>query len=225
MKQILKDFPSQTEAEVLVSAFFCYAEANFYYFDKAIFCSQLSTLYSSGLATSVADVKFICLALTVFSLGSQFTHLYRGGPYSDGEGSGIESTGIPGARFFQHAQHLIPRIATCPSLEGVLSCLLAALYALPIHNANICYTYLGLALRIAICLGLHRKSAGSNLPPQLSEIGNRIFWTTYSIERYAPFLPLFSFLTIIGGSLYRLGIPRCFNTKISIALFPSDKLV
>jgi hypothetical protein len=93
-------------------------------------------------------------------------------------------TGIPGTRYFQHAQTLVPHIVASPCLEGLLSCLLLALYVLPIHNTNTCYTYLGLSLRIAICLGLHRKSASSDLSPTLSEIRNRIFWTTYSIERY-----------------------------------------
>ncbi|KAE8332759.1 fungal-specific transcription factor domain-containing protein [Aspergillus sergii] len=183
MKEISKDFPSQTEAEVLISTFFRYAEANWYYFDEATFRSQLSALYSSGLSNSIADVKFICLALTVFSMGSQFAHLHQASPYSDPEGVAIEQTGIPGARFFRHAQHLIPRIITCPSLEGVISCLLAALYSLPIHNTNTCYTYLGLALRCAICLGLHRKGIDSYAPQPLSEIRNRVFWTTYTIER------------------------------------------
>ncbi|KAE8406890.1 fungal-specific transcription factor domain-containing protein [Aspergillus pseudonomiae] len=234
MNQILKDFPSQTEAEVLISTFFCYAEANWYYFDEATFRSQLHALYRSGFATSIADAKLICLAFTVFSMGSQFAHLHQDRPDSDAEGVNIEQTGIPGARFFRHAQHLIPRIITCPSLEGVLSCLLAALYSLPIHNTNTCYTYLGLALRSAICLGLHRRSAGSNLPPQLSEIRNRVFWTTYSIERYGwpthfPFFPLLFitffilFVLIIKGvSLSLSGIRKRSNATISIAPSPGD---
>lgn len=194
MRQILKDFPSQEEAEVLISAFFSYAEANVYYFDKASLYTELSTLYRSGLSPYAVDVKFICLALTVFSLGSQFAHLDQASPYSDGKRLSMEPTGIPGARYFRHAQHLLPRITTYPSLEGVLSCLLAGLYALPLHNANICYTYLGLSLRIAICLGLHRKSAGHNLPPRQSEIRNRVFWTTYTLERYGPTTSPFLFL-------------------------------
>ncbi|KAE8140839.1 hypothetical protein BDV38DRAFT_239485 [Aspergillus pseudotamarii] len=240
MNQILKDFPSQTEAEALISTFFCYAEANWYYFDEATFRSQLYALYRSDFSTSVTDAKLICLALAVFSLGSQFAHLHKDCPDNDAEGVNIEQTGIPGARYFRHAQYLIPRIITCPSLEGVLSCLLAALYSLPIHNTNTCYTYLGLALRNAICLGLHRKPAGFNLPPQLSEIRNRVFWTTYNIERYAwsmqfpvlslfyarlsPIIPVFLtyFLTAIGGSLSLSGIRKRSNATISIAPSPSD---
>ncbi|KAL4888016.1 fungal-specific transcription factor domain-containing protein [Aspergillus ambiguus] len=181
--EILKEFPSPAEADLLISAFFSYVEANFYYFDKTTFCSQLSSLYKSGLSLSAADHKFICLAVTVFAMGSQFAHLHEFENLSTAEGTDIEQTGIPGARFFSYAQRLIPRIIAYPSLEGVLSCLLTALYVLPNHNTNTCYTYLGLALRIAICLGLHQKPDDTGLPPSLSETRNRIFWTTYSIER------------------------------------------
>lgn len=115
-------------------------------------------------------------------MGSQFAYLLQ--TPADLEEMTTEETEVPGAKFFRHAQNLIPRTLASPSLEGVLSCLLVALYALPVYNIDTCYTYLGLALRISICLGLHRKSDCPILPPSLQEIRNRIFWTTYTIERY-----------------------------------------
>ncbi|KAF9888054.1 hypothetical protein FE257_009319 [Aspergillus nanangensis] len=182
IQRVIKNFPSQAEAEPLISTFFFYAEANWYYLDEITFRSQLSALYNTGLTTPVANVEFVCLALTVLAMGSQFAHLYQDSPSSNVDGVNGEQTEIPGCRLFQHAQHLIPRMITRPSLEGVLSCLLAALYILPIQNTNVCYTYLGLALRIAICLGLHRKSPSTSLS-RVSELRNRVFWTTYAIKR------------------------------------------
>ncbi|CAI7647117.1 unnamed protein product [Penicillium manginii] len=116
-------------------------------------------------------------------MGSQFVHLYHDDHSSHSEAMNAVHTGIPGTKFFQHAQKLVPSIIASPSLEGLLSCLLLALYVLPIHSSETCYNYLGLALRIAIGLGLHRKSAGPALFPSLSEAHNRVFWTIYSIER------------------------------------------
>ncbi|CEJ59832.1 hypothetical protein PMG11_08435 [Penicillium brasilianum] len=183
MGRILKDFPSRATGEALVSAFFFYAEANWYYFDEPSFRDQLFGLYDSGLSPNVTNPKFICLALAVFATGSQFVHLYQADHLDNPEKMTAAQTGIPGMRYFQHAQTLVPHIVASPCLEGLLGCLLLALYVLPIHNTNTCYTYLGLSLRIAICLGLHRKPARSDLSPTLSEIRNRVFWTTYSIER------------------------------------------
>lgn len=180
----MNDFPSRAASEALISAFFFYAEANWYYFDEPSFRDQLFGLYDSGLLPSVTSPKFICLALAVFAMGSQFVHLYHADHLNNPENMATAQTGIPGTRYFQHAQKLMPHIVASPSLEGLLSYLLLALYVLPIQNTNTCYTYLGLSLRTAICLGLHRKSASSDLSPTLSEIRNRIFWTTYSIERY-----------------------------------------
>ncbi|KAJ5807979.1 transcriptional regulator family: Fungal Specific TF [Penicillium riverlandense] len=187
IERILEDFPSRAGAEALISAFFFYAEANWYYFDEPSFRDQLFGLYDSGLSPTLTSPKFICLALAVFAMGSQFVHLYQADPLDNSETMTetmtVAQTGIPGTRYFQHAQKLVPHIVASPSLEGLLSCLLLALYVLPIHNTNTCYTYLGISLRIAICLGLHRKSASSDLSPTLSEVRNRIFWTTYTIER------------------------------------------
>lgn len=184
IEQILEDFPSRAGAEVLISLFFLYAEANWYYFDETSFRDQLFGLYDSGLSPTFTSPKFICLTLTVFALGSQFVHLYQGDHLNHSQIMTAVHTGIPGTSYFQHAQKLVPQIIACPSLEGLLSCLILALYVLPIHNTNTCYTYLGLALRIAICHGLHRKSADPAISPSLLEVRNRIFWTTYSIERY-----------------------------------------
>lgn len=187
---MLEDFPSRAEAEIFISAFFCYAEANWYYLNECSFRKELSELYDSGPSPTFSSIEFICLALTVFAMGSQFVHLYRPNHSID---SGFMTTieaEVPGMRFFQHAQKIVPQIIASPSLQGLLSCLLLALYVLPIQSTEACYNYLGLALRIAISLGLHRKSAGSGFSPVLSEIHNRVFWTTYSIERYCFLLRL-----------------------------------
>lgn len=172
-------------AEVLISSFFSYAEANWYYFDESSFRGQLFELYDNGLSSTFSSPKFICLALTVFALGSQFVHLYNAGRSYKSEVMTViqGDMEVPGMRYFQHALKLVSQIIASPSLEGLLSCLLLALYVLPIHSPEACYTYLGLALRTAVCLGLHRKSSGSTLSPSLSEVHNRVFWTTYSIER------------------------------------------
>lgn len=180
-----------------MSAFFFYAEANWYYIDEKSFREQLFELYDGGLSPTYHRLDFICLALNVFAMGSQFVHLYHGDHSSNSEVMTAVQTVIPGTKFFQHAQKLVPQIIAFPSLEGLLSCLLLALYVLPIHSSETCYSYLGLALRIAIGLGLHRKSASSALSPSLSEVHNRVFWTIYSIERYGFRYNLNSYLYLI----------------------------
>lgn len=149
----------------------------------------MSELYGNWPSIILHNPKFLCLTLSVFSLGSLFVQLYQG--RMDTPEIVAPSPGdIPGIRYFHYAQKLIPQVITPPSFEGLLSCLLLALSVLPIHSAEACYTYLGLALRIAICLGLHRKQPHSPLSISDSEIRNRVFWTSYSIERYACIISL-----------------------------------
>lgn len=221
----MRNFPSKAEAEVLVSTFFTYAEANWYYFDETSFRSQLFGLYDRNLRTSVTDTDFICLTLTVFALGSQFVHFHQASRLRGPEVTAAEDAGTPGARFFRHAQNLIPRAITSPSLEGLLSCLLISLYVLPIYNTNVCYTYLGLALRTCVCLGLQGRSVDPTLSPTASEVRNRIFWTTYSIERYVPTFYLIRTFLQNSEVLQSLSvIRRCYRSGISIARFPSGDL-
>lgn len=193
----MKDFPSRAGAEVLISAFFFYAEANWYYLDESSFKEQLFELYNSDLSPTFCSLKFICLVLTVFALGSQFVHLSYVDDANNSETVTSSQEGTPGITYFQHAQRIVHQVIASPSLEGLLSCLLLALYVLPIHDTETCYIYLGLALRIAIILGLHRKSADATLSPSLSEIHNRVFWTTYSIERYGVYTGLVFYVSLL----------------------------
>jgi hypothetical protein len=74
------------------------------------------------------------------------------------------------------------------SLESVQSCLLMASYLLPLGGAGSCYVYIRLAMQMAISQGLHQADAGKAMPPAVREVQNRVFWTTYIIERYGTFL-------------------------------------
>lgn len=219
---MLQDFPTRAEAEILISAFFLYAEANWYYFDESSFRSQLFGLYDGGFSTTSTSLKFICLAYAVFAMGSQFVHLYQKNRLDN-----PNQTEIPGSRYFQLAEALVPRVIASPSLEGLLSCLLLALYVLPIENANYCYNYLGISLRMAICLGLHRGSSDSTpSPPSAREVCNRIFWTTYNIERYECCSRSTGFshlVDVLDGLLLVWGIPKRSRARTSNVLYPSDE--
>lgn len=222
-QQILEDFPSRATAEDLISSFFFYAEANWYYFDERSFRKQLSELYDSGISLASSSPKFICLVISVFALGSQFVHLYHAGHSNNLEIMNAAQTEVPGTRYFQHAQKLVCQTIASPSLEGLLSCLILALYVLPIHSVETCYTYLGLALRIAICLGLHQKSSGSSISSSLSEVQNRVFWSTYTIERYEyPYsLDLQTFFDLKYSRVaLSLGYPETLQIKDIDCLLP-----
>ncbi|KAJ5613209.1 transcriptional regulator family: Fungal Specific TF [Penicillium lagena] len=167
-----------------MATLFSHGESNWYYFDEAWFRDRIMQIYDSDLPETVADCSFTCLAFAAFALSSQFMHIwpnFQGSIGVSGEAD-LADEGFPGMTYFQNAQRLMPSLLSTCSLESLQSCLLTALYVLPAHSTKMAYTYLGLAMRIGIALGLHSKTADV-LSPVIVENNCRVFWTTYSIER------------------------------------------
>ncbi|KAL2417681.1 putative transcriptional regulatory protein C3C7.04 [Exophiala dermatitidis] len=166
--------PPLEEAEYLVDTFFRYLEANWYYFDERRVRDMVGRLYHEAPLTTRLGYSEVCLLLLVFALASSFAHLDR-------QTSAPE---VPGLEYYKGAMALMPAVVAQGSLESVQCCLLIALYALPTQISTHHYTYLGLALRIAIGLSLHRNARNSDVSPEDREIRTRVFWTTYCIERW-----------------------------------------
>lgn len=90
-----------------------------------------------------------------------------------------------GILFYQQASRLLSDVITVSSLECVQACLLMGIYTLPIDASGLSYIYLSLALKLAIQNGMHRKYSGADLDAATCETRNRVWWTIYTIEKYA----------------------------------------
>lgn len=180
ISQALEKFPPKDIADFLVHNFFYYAETTFYYCDREGFKESLANIYSGDPLSNEIDGSFVCLALLIFAMGSQFSHL---GSEAKSDVELFTMISDPGARFYKAAQTLMPTIIAKCSLRGIQVCLLASLYNLPSNVPDTAYLYIGMAMRMAIASGLHRKTSGSSLDPRLVEVRNRLWWTIYCIER------------------------------------------
>ncbi|PVH70978.1 hypothetical protein DL98DRAFT_564041 [Cadophora sp. DSE1049] len=177
--EAMEAFPPREIAAFLVSTFFYYVEATFFYCDREWFHTTLNSVLAGNASWNVADDAFICFALLVFAFGSQFAHLRSRAKSQDSLPSDID----PGKRFYDCAQKLIPRvIATC-TLKGIQVCLLAGLYNLPYNLPDTSYLYLGMAMRMSVASGLHRKTPAARLDPRLTEVRNRLWWSVFSIDK------------------------------------------
>lgn len=175
--------PPREEAESLVAVFFTYLESNWYYFDERWFRDVLAQLYGgTGPAPPLPQCTKVCLVFLVLALGSSFRHLWPSDPahFLD---PGPAPGEVPGRDFYVQAMRLMPGAIAANSVESVICCLLTALFLLPTQDISHHHSYLGLALRLAIGLSLHRKCTDSEVIPRTSEIKTRIFWTAYCIER------------------------------------------
>lgn len=98
----------------------------------------------------------------------------------------LETTGVTG-NFFPD-RHYIAALAYLDDvlrphdLRSVQTLLLHAVYCLRAPRGLSAWTHIGLALRISIELGMHRKSL-STVPTLSEEIRKRIFWSCYCLDR------------------------------------------
>lgn len=126
----------------------------------------------------------------VLAVGTQFAHMESATPVNKLPSDAVSaddrhfSEDEVGLTFYQYALKLLPDIIATASVRSVQACLLIGTYLLPLDTSGLCYTYFGLALKLAIQNGMHRKYHGEGLSPRIVEVRNRVFWTAYTIEKY-----------------------------------------
>ena len=179
---IVKSVPPKHIAQFLVQIYFEFAQTNSFYVEEQWVHDKLSILYDAPGDAESADAAWICSLLMILAIGTQFAHMSsnqaKAGPLGD-DNRGEEV----GTNFYKAATRLLPDIITIASLESVQACLLLAHYTLPLDAHGLGYTYLGLAVKMAIQNGMHRKYVGLDLDPWTIEVRNRLWWTAYTVER------------------------------------------
>jgi hypothetical protein len=85
--------------------------------------------------------------------------------------------------FYHQACRLLPNVITIASLESVQACLILGVFALPFDASGLAWTYLGIAVKLAVMNGMHRKCPEDCFDPQTKETRNRIWWSVYALER------------------------------------------
>ena len=180
-------------ADFLVYTFFKYAQTNNFYVEEDWFLKKLDICYYNPSCLSSKDAGAVCSILMVLAVGTQFAHMESSASISSDGRSEDEyrfSEDEVGLTFYQFASKLLPEIITISSVRSVQACLLIGTYLLPLDTSGLCYTYFGLAVKMAIQNGMHRRYHGAGFSSRMMEVRNRVFWTAYTIEKYAPSLPL-----------------------------------
>ncbi|KAJ5634373.1 hypothetical protein N7528_002215 [Penicillium herquei] len=181
--------PPRYVAEFLVQIFFKYAQTNNFYVEEDWLCDKLNICYTNPSSLSSDDAGAVCAILMVLAVGTQFAHMESPTPVnclpSDAAANQDHhfSEDEVGLTFYQFASKLLPDIIATASVRSVQACLLIGTYLLPLDTSGLCYTYFGLALKLAIQNGMHRRYHGEGLSRRIVEIRNRVFWTAYTIEK------------------------------------------
>ncbi|KAJ5671015.1 hypothetical protein N7507_000142 [Penicillium longicatenatum] len=184
--EAITHLPPRTIAEFLVAVFFKYTEVNSFYVEKEWMHEKLQLCYDPFAQLTAADIPWICSVFAVLAIGTQFAHMEEDRANPDSclsEEIASCSEHSVGLGFFNVACKLGHDVILAASYESVQAFLLLAVYALPVSCGGLSYTYFGLAMKMAIQNGMHRRYAGGECDRRTLELRNRLFWTVYTLER------------------------------------------
>ncbi|KAJ5773136.1 hypothetical protein N7457_008032 [Penicillium paradoxum] len=181
--------PPRYVADFLVQIFFKYAQTNNFYVEEDWLLEKLGICYTDPGSLSFDDAGAVACILMVLAVGTQFAHMESSTPVNclpAGSAANQDhhfSEDEVGLTFYQFASRLLPDLIATASIRSVQACLLIGTYLLPLDTSGLCYTYFGLALKLAIQNGMHRRYHGEGLSPRMIEMRNRVFWTAFTIEK------------------------------------------
>ncbi|KAH1498025.1 hypothetical protein KXV92_004586 [Aspergillus fumigatus] len=92
-------------------------------------------------------------------------------------------TYVPPERYYITALQQVPSMCEVRSIENIEAMALLVVYHLRSASSHGLWYIIGLAMRTAIDLGLHRKANEINLDPWTAQMRRRLFWTIYYLER------------------------------------------
>jgi hypothetical protein len=122
--------------------------------------------------------KFLPLFYSTMALGS----LFGKNEQSNLNRVGYESAIQQGFAYFRSARQLMD-IADCRDIPSLQAIIFMILFMQSSAKLSQCYAYVGVALRSALRMGLHRSYAGGFDPIEL-ETRKRIFWTIRKLDIY-----------------------------------------
>lgn len=89
----------------------------------------------------------------------------------------------PGWRFYEVSRRLLPDVVVSSSMTSVQVCVLQGIFLPSTESRDAGYNLLGLALRMAVNMGIHRSFGADSLHPHVRELRNRLWWSVYVAER------------------------------------------
>lgn len=169
----LPPLPPFEIARRLYRAQHAYIGTIFAFVSDAAFEERLERVYSGGLDPSDQEERLIyCQILLILAFGQM---------YSINQWVGKD--GPPGFEYFKHALDFLPNVYEQGSVLFVEVLSYVAYFMQTINRRDAAYTMIGIALRMAISLGLHQEISDQEIDGDAREQRRRVWWSIYSMER------------------------------------------
>ncbi|KAJ5739148.1 hypothetical protein N7533_011932 [Penicillium manginii] len=184
--EALSELPPRPIAEFLVNVFFKYGEVNNFWMQRDWIEEKISICYDPDSEYMTNDISWVCSLFAVLAIGTQMAHMEedKSAPSLNAvDETPTCSEDSVGLVLYRVACKLIPDVILAASQESAQAFLLLAAYGLPVSTGGLSYTYFGLALKMAIQNGMHRKCSDVECDSRTNEFRNRLFWSIYTLER------------------------------------------
>ncbi|KAK7185043.1 fungal specific transcription factor [Paraphaeosphaeria sporulosa] len=123
-----------------------------------------------------AENTFLPLLYAVLALGSLFPKA------NNQELAGVEGAADEGYKYFRASRQLLD-VTDCRDLTSVQAIVFMIQFLQSTAKLSTCYSYIGVALRSAIRMGMHR-SFNVNFTPIEAETRKRLFWAIWRMDTY-----------------------------------------
>lgn len=95
----------------------------------------------------------------------------------------IDYNGPPGFEYYIHALEILPDVHEEGSILFVETLALVGYFMQNLNRRDAAFLYVGMAMRMAITLGLHQESSDPDLDEVAREHRRRVWWSVYSLDR------------------------------------------
>ncbi|KAL2074597.1 hypothetical protein VTL71DRAFT_8375 [Oculimacula yallundae] len=133
-----------------------------------------------------AENRFLPLLYTVLALGCMF-HTEPGQDPNGADQQHTYMSGIDeGMKYFRAARNMLD-VTDCRDITSLQAIIFMTLFLQSSSNLSTCYSYIGVALRTGLRMGIHRSLAG-NFNPIERETRRRVFWVIRKMDTYVSAL-------------------------------------
>ncbi|OAL75137.1 C6 transcription factor [Trichophyton violaceum] len=213
------DLPSKKEARKFCTHALEDACCIMRFLHKPTFWAMFDRVYDTPLEQfSNEENSFLPLLYLALAVGC----LFRGPGDCTLEKSGYESAVDQGFQYFKAGRQLLD-ITECRDLTSLQAVCFMILFLQASANIRTCYSYIGIALRAAVRLGLHRSVSVKFNPIEL-ETRKRIFWVVRKMDVHvSTILGLPSMLSEDDiDQTYPMAVDDEFITKDGILSMPKN---
>ncbi|KAB2579364.1 putative transcriptional regulatory protein [Lasiodiplodia theobromae] len=165
--------PPRDFAKRLYQAQYRYIGTIFSFVEPRVFDQRLEKVYSGTLDLSDREACLeYCQVLVILAYGQL---------YSVNQWDGHD--GPPGFDYFMQALQFLPDTHDEGSVLFVEVLSLVGYFMQNLNRRDAAFLYIGLALRMAISLGLHQEIVDPDMDEGIREHRRRLWWSVYSMDR------------------------------------------